>query len=46
MHTKRERRNILDGAATLFKAIIGNLDPSDGEYFTSSIKKFNQLIYE
>lgn len=42
MDTKRFRRGILNGAGTLFKAITGNLDASDGEYFTDNINKLKQ----
>lgn len=42
MDTRRQKRGILNGAGTLFKAITGNLDASDGEFFTDSINKLNQ----
>lgn len=42
LDTRRQKRGILNGAGTLFKAITGNLDAADGEYFTESINKLNQ----
>lgn len=42
MDSKRYKRGILNGAGSLFKAITGNLDAADGEYFTKSINRLNQ----
>lgn len=37
--TKRYKRGILNGIGTFWKAITGNLDASDGEYYTNCINK-------
>lgn len=39
--TKRYKRGILDGIGTIFKSITGNLDASDGEYYSNCINKLN-----
>lgn len=40
--TRRPKRGLIDGAGTIFKAITGNLDASDGEFYTNSINRLNQ----
>ncbi|XP_074031912.1 uncharacterized protein [Leptinotarsa decemlineata] len=39
---KRTKRGLINGAGTFWKAITGNLDASDGEYFTDCINKISQ----
>lgn len=40
--TKRQKRGLVNGIGTFFKAITGNLDAEDGQFFTDSINKLNQ----
>ena len=37
--TKRYKRGILNGVGTIWKSITGNLDASDGEFYTECINK-------
>lgn len=37
--TKRYKRGILNGIGTIWKAITGNLDASDGEFYSNCINK-------
>lgn len=43
MDNKRQKRDQQGGSGKLFKAIIGNLDSTDGEFFTDSTNKLNQI---
>ncbi|XP_074030051.1 uncharacterized protein [Leptinotarsa decemlineata] len=46
LDSKRYKRGIIDGIGTIFKAITGNLDASDGEYYTNCINKINNDEHE
>lgn len=39
--TKRYKRGIINGIGSIFKAITGNLDAEDGQYYTDCINKLN-----
>ncbi|XP_074026487.1 uncharacterized protein [Leptinotarsa decemlineata] len=39
---KRSKRGLINGIGTFWKAITGNLDSSDGEYYTNCINKLTQ----
>lgn len=39
--TKRYKRGLINGIGTFWKAITGNLDSSDGEYYTNCINKLS-----
>lgn len=43
MDTKRHKRGIVKGSGTFIKSITGNLDDSDGEFFSSTINRLNQV---
>lgn len=40
--TKRYKRGLINGVGSIWKAITGNLDASDGEYYVNCINKINQ----
>lgn len=44
--TKRYKRGILNGIGTIFKSITGNLDASDGEYYSNCINKLHNDEYQ
>lgn len=37
--TKRSKRGLINGLGSIFKSITGNLDSTDGEYYTSCINR-------
>lgn len=41
MDIKRQKRDLINGAVTLFKTIPGNLDDTDVKLFTDSINRLN-----
>ncbi|XP_074028548.1 uncharacterized protein [Leptinotarsa decemlineata] len=40
-HPRRNKRGLINGIGSIFKSITGNLDASDGEFYTNSINRLN-----
>lgn len=43
---KRYKRGLINGLGSIFKSITGNLDSSDGEYYTECINKISKDEFE